>query len=232
MGAFAVCDDPDDLLLITELHFVKQQCDSCSVNFDDDAVATFWEQCLAEGLEYPQFRRIWVHTHPACGTTPSATDDDTFQRIYGRTSKKSTPCPWAIMVIMGTNDKFSARIQVWVEGVRIHRELPVAIEWDQNFGASDFEKWTEEWVNNVDISASHAFGDFNCTPTKVPSNIGFKGNKPRITLPEDHDMLTEDEWQQAAQQAAPATRNRKPVDDWTDKEWAAEFANIGVLNDV
>ena len=62
-----------------------------SVAFEDEAVADFFDQQVDRGLRPAQFARIWVHTHPGGWPEPSLTDEETFQKVFGRTD-------WAVDV--------------------------------------------------------------------------------------------------------------------------------------
>src|SRR5947209_14095353 len=49
-----------------------------------------------------QFARLFMHTHPGNSPQPSATDEETFARVFGR-------CDWAVMFILA-RDRKSTRL--------------------------------------------------------------------------------------------------------------------------
>ena len=97
IGGFGVTPK-DDLLLIEEFVTVKQTTTEVSVDFLDEAVADFFEAQVDLGRKPEQFARLWLHTHPGDGPTPSMTDEETFNRVFGR-------CDWAVMFILARTGK-------------------------------------------------------------------------------------------------------------------------------
>src|SRR6478672_9565176 len=81
IGGFAV-SAPDNLLYVEDFQTVRQLVSPLSVQFDDQAVADFFDACVDRGLTPDHFARIWCHTHPAASVEPSATDEETFWRSF------------------------------------------------------------------------------------------------------------------------------------------------------
>ena len=77
------------------------------------------------GRRPEQFARIWLRTHPGDCPRPSSTDEDTFDRVFGRVD-------WAVMFILaaGGRDLLSVAVQRgtrWCTGDRFDRRLAAAV---------------------------------------------------------------------------------------------------------
>jgi len=48
-----------------------------TVEFDDAAVADFFDEQVDQGRRPEEFSRIWLHTHPGASAQPSHTDEET-----------------------------------------------------------------------------------------------------------------------------------------------------------
>ena len=75
VGGFGIAR-ADDLLRIEDVYLVRQRCTPVSVAFDDEAVATFFDEQVDRGLRPEQFGRIWIHTHPGDYAAPSWVDEE------------------------------------------------------------------------------------------------------------------------------------------------------------
>jgi len=120
IGGFATAA-ADNLLYVEEFQTVRQQVTPLSVQFDDQAVADFFDACVDRGLTPDRFARIWCHTHPAASVEPSTTDEETFWRSFGG-------CDWAVMFILGRTGLSSARLS-FAAGPRGDVHLPVEVDW-------------------------------------------------------------------------------------------------------
>ena len=80
VGGFGV-SRPDDLLYVEDVQTVKQVCNVVNVQFDDEAVAQFFDAQVDAGRPPAQFARIWIHTHPEISAQPSGTDEETLARV-------------------------------------------------------------------------------------------------------------------------------------------------------
>ena len=140
VGGFGIAA-ADDLLLVEDVRLVRQVSTGVSVALDDDAVADFFDQQVDRGLRPVQFARIWVHTHPGGWPEPSVTDEETFQKVFGRTD-------WAVMFILARGGQSYARLRFHV-GPGADVELPVKVDYGRAFAASDHEAWKAEYQASV-----------------------------------------------------------------------------------
>lgn len=143
----------DDLLLVDDILLVKQVCSAVTVEFEDAAVADFADQQIDAGLSPQQFFRVWVHTHPGASPKPSSTDEQTLERVFGRSD-------WAVMFILAEQGACYARLQFNV-GPCGSLELPVEVDFSRPFKGSDVSAWEEEYLQNVtaDLPLSHLMDD-------------------------------------------------------------------------
>jgi proteasome lid subunit RPN8/RPN11 len=91
IGAFGL-SAPRQPLLVEDVRLVTQRCDWASVEFEDSAVADYFDEQVDRGCAPEEFGRIWVHTHPGGSAEPSLVDEETFARVFGA-------CDWAVMFI-------------------------------------------------------------------------------------------------------------------------------------
>lgn len=140
VSGFAVTTS-DDLLFVEDIQLVKQVCSWAHVAFDDESVADFFDQQVDTGRQPEQFARIWVHTHPGDCPQPSMTDEETFERAFGRSD-------WAIMFILARKGKSYARLRFNV-GPCADLEIPVEIDCSRSFAGCDNETWKREYLANV-----------------------------------------------------------------------------------
>ena len=140
VGAFGITN-PEDLLFVEDIVIVKQTVSIVTVAFDDLAVADFFEQQVDLGRKPEQFARIWVHTHPGNSPTPSMTDEDTFQRVFGN-------CDWSVMFIVAQGGNTFARLRFGV-GPGGDMKIPVCVDYSREFAGSDFKAWQTEYNQNV-----------------------------------------------------------------------------------
>ena len=132
--------DPAELL-VTEFVTVKQRCTAASVQFDDQAVAGYFDQMVDRGLKPDQFARCWLHTHPGDSAEPSGLDEETFERVFGR-------CDWAIMFILARGGATYARLR-FNAGPGGEILLPVGVRWDLPLGEVSEDPWRAEHKANV-----------------------------------------------------------------------------------
>ena len=140
IGGFGIAP-PDDLLLVEEFVTVKQEATAVSISFDDAAVADFFDGQVDGGRLPPQFARLWLHTHPADSPTPSATDEETFARVFGS-------CDWAVMFILARGGQNYARLRFNV-GPGGDLLVPVEVDFARPFAAADHDAWAVEYERNV-----------------------------------------------------------------------------------
>ncbi len=140
IGGFGITST-DDLLLIEEFITVKQSVSCVSVSFDDEAVADFFEAQVDAERKPEQFARIWLHTHPGNSPYPSGMDEETFSRVFGH-------CQWAVMFVLAKEGKTYARLRFNV-GPGGQAVIPVEIDFQQRFSASNHDAWLLEYKANV-----------------------------------------------------------------------------------
>ena len=131
----------DDLLYVEEFATIRQEVTIASFAFEDSAVADFFDQQVDAGRKPEQFARILIHTHPGDSATPSATDEENFQRVFSR-------CDWAIMFILGRTGKTYARLRFNV-GPGGEAGIPVYVDYSKPFSSSDHQAWDAEYQANI-----------------------------------------------------------------------------------
>ena len=147
VGGFGVAS-AEDLLLVEDFVTVKQDVTMASVAFDDEAVADFFDAQVDAGRKPEQFGRIWLHTHPGDSPSPSATDEETFRRVFGS-------CQWAVMFILARGGNSYARLRFSV-GPGGETMVPVTVDYSQSFGPSDHGAWEAEYQANIKACSDRA----------------------------------------------------------------------------
>lgn len=137
VGGFGI-SSAIDLLLVEDFILVPQLCTNVTVAFADEAVADFFDRQIDFGRAPAQFGRIWIHTHPGDCPQPSGVDEETFSRVFGR-------CNWAVMAIVAKGGQTYSRIQFAV-GRDCAWKLPVRIDFETEFGATDRAAWEAEYA--------------------------------------------------------------------------------------
>lgn len=136
IGGFGIADR-DDPLRVTDFALVRQETSFAHVDFDDEAVADFFDARVDAGLQPSQFMRLWCHTHPGDCPQPSGTDEQTFERVFG-------VCDWAVMFILARGGQVYARLRFGV-GPGGQMTLPVEVDYRQPFAGSDHRAWEDEY---------------------------------------------------------------------------------------
>ena len=136
IGAFGITA-ADDPLYLVDVVLVPQLTSAVSVEFDDAAVADFFDVQVDAGRRPEQFARIWLHTHPGDCPRPSSTDEDTFDRVFGRVD-------WAVMFILAAGGQTYCRLRFNV-GPGGALETASTVDWLRPFGPSDFDAWRREY---------------------------------------------------------------------------------------
>ena len=142
VGGFGIANS-NDLLLIEDFVTVKQTATSASINFNDEAVADFFDQQVDEGHRPEQFARCWIHTHPGNCPNPSCVDEATFARVFGGSD-------FAIMMILANGGDVYARLRFNV-GPGGDVLIPVEVDYGCLFAASDPEAWELEYRTNIQV---------------------------------------------------------------------------------
>jgi proteasome lid subunit RPN8/RPN11 len=140
VGGFGITP-ADDLLYVEDVQLVRQSCTGVSVAFHDSAVAEFFDDQVDAGRQPEQFARIWIHTHPGESAMPSQVDEETYERVFGA-------CDWAVMFILSCGGQAYCRL-AFRPGPGGQFEIPVRIDFDSGFPASDFAAWSDEYARAV-----------------------------------------------------------------------------------
>jgi proteasome lid subunit RPN8/RPN11 len=147
VGGFGISAQ-DDPLLVEDVHLVRQECTPVSVAFDDEAVADFFDQQVDLGRQPENFARCWIHTHPGDSARPSRVDEKTFVRCFGRAS-------WAVIFILAQEGQTYARLRFNV-GPGGAMEIPVEVDYQAPFAATDHQAWEAEYCQNVMAVGAYA----------------------------------------------------------------------------
>jgi proteasome lid subunit RPN8/RPN11 len=142
IGGFGVAAE-DDLLLVEGVELVRQTASVVHVEFDDEAVADYFDAQVDAGRRPQEFARIWVHTHPGSSPEPSQTDEETFARVFGQ-------CDWAVMFVLARGGQAYARLRYNV-GPGVDVLIPVEVDYSRPFEGSDWELWHEEYEAHVHV---------------------------------------------------------------------------------
>lgn len=140
VGGFGITR-ADDLLFIDDFVTVKQEVSPVTVSFDDTAVADFFDIQSEQGRLPQQFARMWIHTHPGNSAAPSSVDEETFARVFSN-------CDFSMMFILARGGQYYSRINFsnpsagWAE-------LPVEVDFAQQFPAANHAAWEKEFLANV-----------------------------------------------------------------------------------
>lgn len=140
VGGFGITK-PNDLLFVTDFVLIRQKVTIVSVSFDDGSVADFFENQVEQKRKPEQFARIWLHTHPGDSPNPSMTDEQTFDRVFGK-------CDWSVMFILAQDGSSYARLH-FKAGPGGDLKIPVYVDYSFQFDGSDFKNWTEQYKDNV-----------------------------------------------------------------------------------
>ena len=144
IGGFGILSE-SDLLYVDEFVTVRQNVTMASVVFEDDAVADYFDDQVDAGRRPEQFARIWLHTHPGNSPQPSATDEETFHRVFGK-------CDWAVLFVLARGGKSYARLRFNV-GPSGQILVPVEVDCSRPFGPSNLEAWESEYKANIKADA-------------------------------------------------------------------------------
>lgn len=152
VAGYGIAQDAGDILAVNDFATVQQTAGPASAEFNDDALANFYDDQAELGLQPCQFSRVWIHTHPGTSATPSPTDVNTFAEAFGG-------CDWAVMVILGTEGQTTARLHLaQAPAPRLQVELETTVDYDLPFPASDRESWLAEYELNIHAEAMQGFG--------------------------------------------------------------------------
>lgn len=215
IGGFGITPD-DDLLYVQDFATVEQEATMASIAFDDEAVADFFDRQVDAGLQPCQFGRIWCHTHPGESPCPSATDEETFERVFGS-------CQHAVMFILANGGQSYARLRFNV-GPGGDLLIPVEVDYSRSFGASDVEAWEAEYAANIhpargmflDWDSDRGYGLGLGTGQSAPASLGKTSVLPQTWMEELEKM-------EPAERAAILEEFAAETDFWAQEEDAYVF---------
>jgi hypothetical protein len=136
VGGFGISSE-HDLFLVEDVRLIRQNGTAMTVAFEDEAVADFFDDEIDQGRQPERFGRVWVHTHPGNCAEPSSTDEETLARVFDSAS-------WSVMFILAQGGETYARLKFGC-GPSAELLVPVAIDWDASFPASNQEAWEQEY---------------------------------------------------------------------------------------
>jgi proteasome lid subunit RPN8/RPN11 len=141
IGGFGITNK-EDPLLVEDIAIIKQTVSSASVEFDDTAVADYFEDMFDKGIQPINCGRIWIHTHPAGLNRPSSTDETTFDKVFGR-------CDWAIMFILPKENGFYCRLDSNIAPAH-SVDVNYYVDYTIPFPASCHAEWEQEYKDKIE----------------------------------------------------------------------------------
>ncbi len=150
-GEFAgmgVCGDIKEPLRITDFMLLDQRAGGAHADLNDRALNDYFVDMVKAGLQPVQFGRIWFHTHPFGGGTPSPSggDDSTFERAFG-------DCQWSVMLIFSDTYGAYAEFQL-PEALPSNYRLDV--EYEEHVNPQERREWTKLFRAHVKTAARQA----------------------------------------------------------------------------
>lgn len=129
-------------LTIIDLAILPQEVTTASIEFSEEGIANFYDDCIDLKMNPIQYSRVWIHTHPTGIYSPSSVDEKTFSDIFGK-------CDWAVMYILTKDNRDYCALQfnrfpqhrVELTGTRVDFSIP--------FQNSNKELWEKELKDNV-----------------------------------------------------------------------------------
>jgi hypothetical protein len=177
VGSFGISKSPaqDDLLYVEELHIIAQTSSSAHTEFDDNALAEFFEiMTIDRKIPLEQCSRLWFHTHPEMSADPSGTDENTFATKFDGTE-------WAVMGIFSKRNDSYARLK-YNKGPGIERELDWEVDWARfpevalQFASGEGQRTLQaQWRAEVaeKVNANKPFSSY---PSYSPPSYGPAGS--------------------------------------------------------
>jgi len=132
-------------LRIEDFCLIKQTAGWASSDLDDDDIARYFLEQVDLGRQPIEFSRIFIHTHPAGGTSPSGVDNETFAKSFGE-------CDWRVMLILSRDlaqhtCSFVAAIRGM--GVTVEQPIPFSVDYGLPFKGTDFDAWKTEYETYI-----------------------------------------------------------------------------------
>lgn len=141
VGGWCIAPDKDKPFEVHDFKLTKQESTVGSIDFDDEGTVEFMEDELEAGLEFDQFMRVWIHTHPGDSASPSPLDRTTFRQL-------ADTLPYVVMLIISKSGSATAEIGYKLPtGQFVSMPCGIRIDWAM-------DRWTEwdiEFNNNVTV---------------------------------------------------------------------------------
>lgn len=198
IGGFGITSK-DNPLLVEDFITVKQTTSMTSIEFDDEAVADFFDNQVDLEKQPEQFARIWLHTHPSGCSTSSGKDEETFYRAFGS-------CDWAIMFILPQNTSTPYAQLQFNTGPKVRISLKTEIDYSIPFLGTDVKAWEKEYNENISeqtyIASEniHSYTDRQgfhvCEDYKkfLDNNNLFEEQNPKEEESKEEDWLVPQDW--------------------------------------
>jgi proteasome lid subunit RPN8/RPN11 len=177
IGGFGITA-PGEPLLVESIELVTQWTSPIHVEFLDEAVADFFDNQVDAGRQPEEFGRIWIHTHPGSSPHPSATDEETFARVFGQTD-------WAVMFILARGGHSYARLR-FRAGPGAELAIPVDLDFRPPFNGSDQVAWQSEYGACV-----------RPVPNAAKNTRPLKRGRVEAAIRRDEIPTVDDEWYDA-----------------------------------
>lgn len=146
IGGFGVVKK-DDALYIEDFITIKQEVTGASVEFDGPDLGNFLEDMAELEVHPSRCMRVWLHTHPGNGVTPSSVDESTFKDVFGKAD-------WSIMFILGRQGATYCRIQ-FTAGPGMSYELNVDVDWGslpEYMRGRDLNTMRDAWLHEFNLN--------------------------------------------------------------------------------
>jgi len=189
-------------LTVFDVQIVKQKSSIAYTEFDDAAIADYFEDMVKLEYRPAEFARIWIHTHPGGSASPSSKDEETLKRCFGGAD-------WSVMCIFAEGEQY-ARLQVNKPFV-LQVPLQVKLDMTLPFDGSEHDDWQQDLEDNVtEKTFSYANSNYGSATTYVKNRNGFYERSPyQSRLPSvyancvvDSDFVSPDELAAAQQEIA------------------------------
>lgn len=150
ISGFGISAEKDPLRII-DFKLVAQVNMAMFTEFVDKGLADYVTDMCMAGIPPARSFRVWIHTHPNMGVSPSTHDVKTF----ARTTEQAN---WGVMCIVSDKDA-SARLVVNADGLSSEKQLPVVIAREGVFEGvteADYQAWEDEYCACVHLSSVDA----------------------------------------------------------------------------
>lgn len=138
--------------IIEQFYLLKQSGTSASTELDQEAVAAFLEQLIAEGKKEEAGRiKCWVHSHPNMDAFWSKTDDETCRLLVN---------DYLISIVVGNNFQIRCRIDIAAPVPLVLDNVPVIYKIPRD------DLIMEKYAAEVRSTVSEKLFSFPKTPDK------------------------------------------------------------------